>query len=126
MYMLLAIACGGALGALARHKVGSVAMLLFGSGFPYGTIIVNIVGSFLLGLLAGGLVFKFSLPQEARAFLIVGFCGAFTTFSTFALDFAALIERGNPMLAGVYVALSVAGAILAMFGGLTVMRGLFA
>ena len=69
MYMLLAIACGGALGALARHKVGSVAMLLFGSGFPYGTIIVNIVGSFLLGLLAGGLAFKLSLPQEARAFL---------------------------------------------------------
>lgn len=126
MYMLLAIACGGALGALARHKVGSVAMLLFGSGFPYGTIIVNIVGSFLLGLLAGGLVFKFSLPQEARAFLMVGFCGAFTTFSTFALDFATLMERGNPMLAGVYVALSVAGAILAMFGGLTIMRGLFA
>ena len=126
MYMLLAIACGGALGALARHKVGSVAMLLFGSGFPYGTIIVNIAGSFLLGLLAGGLVFKFSLPQEARAFLMVGFCGAFTTFSTFALDFATLMERGNPMLAGVYVALSVAGAILAMFGGLTIMRGLFA
>ena len=54
MYMLLAIACGGALGALARHKVGSVAMLLFGSGFPYGTIIVNIVGSFLLGLAPAG------------------------------------------------------------------------
>jgi CrcB protein len=126
MYMLLAIACGGALGALARHKVGSVAMLLFGSGFPYGTIIVNIVGSFLLGLLAGGLVFKFSLPQEARAFLMVGFCGAFTTFSAFALDFATLMERGNPTLAGVYVALSVVGAILAMFGGLTIMRGLFA
>lgn len=126
MYMLLAIACGGALGALARHKVGSVAMLLFGSGFPYGTIIVNIVGSFLLGLLAGGLAFKLSLPQEARAFLMVGFCGAFTTFSTFALDFATLMERGNPMLAGFYVALSVAGAILAMFGGLTIMRGLFA
>ena len=57
---------------------------------------------------------------------MVGFCGAFTTFSTFALDFATLTERGNLMLAGVYVALSVAGAILAMFGGLAVMRGLFA
>ena len=110
MYMLLAIACGGALGALARHKVGSIAMHSFGSGFPYGTITVNIVGSFLLGLLAGGLAFRFSLPLEVRAFLIVGFCGAFTTFSTFVLDFA----------------LSVAGAILAMFGGLAVMRGLFA
>ncbi|WP_323796424.1 fluoride efflux transporter CrcB [Nisaea sp.] len=126
MYMLLAIACGGALGALARHKVGSVAMHLFGSGFPYGTIMVNIVGSFLLGLLAGGLAFRFSLPLEARAFLIVGFCGAFTTFSTFALDVATLTERGNLMLAGLYVALSVAGAIIAMFGGLAVMRGLFA
>lgn len=126
MKLLLAIACGGALGALARHKVGSIAMHLFGTGFPYGTIMVNIVGSFLLGLLAGGLAFKFSLPLELRAFLIVGFCGAFTTFSTFALDFATLTERGNLMLAGFYVALSVAGAIIAMFGGLAVMRGLFA
>lgn len=126
MYMLLAIACGGALGALARHKVGSVAMHLFGSGFPYGTIIVNIAGSFLLGLLAGGLAFKFSLSQEARGFLMVGFCGAFTTFSSFALDVATLTERGNLMLAGFYIALSVAGAILSLFGGLAVMKGLFA
>ncbi|MEQ8333303.1 fluoride efflux transporter CrcB [Nisaea sp.] len=126
MNMLLAIACGGALGALARHKVDSVAMHLFGGGFPYGTTIVNIAGSFLLGLLAGGLALKFSLPLEGRAFLVVGFCGAFTTFSAFALDVAILTERGNLMLAGVYVALSVAGAILAMFGGLAVMRGLFA
>lgn len=126
MKLLLAIAAGGALGALARHKVGSLAMHWLGSGFPYGTLAVNIVGSFLLGLLAGGLAFKFTLPLEARAFLIVGFCGAFTTFSTFALDFATLTERGNLMLAGGYAAASVAGAILALFGGLAIMRGLFA
>ncbi len=126
MKMLLAIALGGALGALARHKAGSVAMHWLGSGFPYGSLAVNVAGSFLLGLLAGGLAFRFSLPLEARAFLMVGFCGAFTTFSTFALDFATLTERGNLMLAGFYVAASVAGAILAMFGGLALMRGLFA
>ncbi len=124
--MLLAIALGGALGALARHKVGSLAMHWLGSGFPYGTLAVNLAGSFLLGLLTGGLAFRFNLPLEARAFLMVGFCGAFTTFSTFALDFATLTERGNLMLAGVYVAISVAGAILAMFGGLAMMRTIFA
>jgi CrcB protein len=126
MNMLLAIALGGALGALARHKVGSLAMHWLGSGFPYGTLAVNLAGSFLLGLLTGGLAFRFNLPLEARAFLMVGFCGAFTTFSTFALDFALLTERGNLMLAGLYVAISVAGAILAMFGGLAVMRTIFA
>ncbi|WP_193188622.1 fluoride efflux transporter CrcB [Nisaea sediminum] len=126
MKMLLAIALGGALGALARHKVGSLAMHWLGSGFPYGTLAVNLAGSFLLGLLTGGLAFRFNLPLEARAFLMVGFCGAFTTFSTFALDFATLTERGNLMLAGVYVAISVAGAILAMFGGLAMMRTIFA
>lgn len=124
--MLLAIALGGALGALARHKVGSLAMHWLGSGFPYGTLAVNLAGSFLLGVLTGGLAFRFNLPLEARAFLMVGFCGAFTTFSTFALDFALLTERGNLMLAGLYVAISVAGAILAMFGGLAVMRTIFA
>ncbi|MBO6561752.1 MAG: fluoride efflux transporter CrcB [Nisaea sp.] len=126
MNMLLAIALGGALGALARHKVGSLAMHWLGSGFPYGTLAVNLAGSFLLGVLTGGLAFRFNLPLEARAFLMVGFCGAFTTFSTFALDFALLTERGNLMLAGLYVAISVAGAILAMFGGLAVMRTIFA
>lgn len=126
MKMLVAIALGGAFGALARHKVGSFAMHWLGMDFPFGTLTVNVAGSFLLGLLAGGLAFKFSLPLEARAFLLIGFCGSFTTFSTFALDFANLTTRGNLMLGGIYVAVSVAGAILAMFGGLAVMRTIFA
>lgn len=124
MKLLIAIACGGALGALARHKVGALALHHLGTGLPYGTLIVNIVGSFILGSLTGALTFRFNLPSEIQALLTVGFCGAFTTFSTFALDVAFLTERGNVMLAGFYVAISVAGAILAMFGGLALMRAL--
>lgn len=126
MNMLLAIACGGALGALARHKVGALSLHWFGNGLPYGTLIVNIVGSFILGALTGALTYRFNLPAEVRGFLAVGFCGAFTTFSTFALDVALLTDRGNIMLAGFYVAVSVAGAILAMFAGLALMRAVFA
>lgn len=122
MSMILAVAVGGALGAVARYLVSSWAMTLSSGGFPVGTLVVNIVGSFLMGVLIEVLAMKAQLPLEVRGLLVVGFLGAFTTFSTFALDFAVLQERGALLPAFGYVALSVLGSIGALFAALAIMR----
>lgn len=120
------IALGGALGALARHGVNVWAVQAFGHGFPWGTLCVNMLGSFLMGVL----VVKFSqmaqVSQEIRMLCMTGFLGAFTTFSTFSLDFVTMYERGDVMQAGGYLLASVVLSILALFLGLWVMRGISA
>jgi len=122
MKMLLAVALGGALGAVARYKtVGWVAQLM-GHGFPWGTLVVNVVGSFAMGVLVELGALKLNLAPEVRAFLAVGVLGAFTTFSTFSLDVATLWQRGDVMATGAYVAASAALSILALFAGLAVVR----
>ncbi|MGE5641354.1 MAG: fluoride efflux transporter CrcB [Clostridia bacterium] len=120
--MLLAIAAGGALGSVARYLVGVGASKAFGLGFPWGTLIINIVGSFLIGAFVELFALKWDLPQEARVFLTVGICGGFTTFSTFSLDAYVLIERGDLGLAGAYIAASVVLSIAALVGALHVVR----
>jgi CrcB protein len=120
--LILAIAAGGALGAVGRHYVSASVMRLVGAGFPWGTLTVNILGSFLMGVLIELMAQRLNIGLEMRAFLTVGFLGAFTTFSTFSLDFATLFERGAGMAALGYAALSVVLAIAALFAGLAVMR----
>jgi len=120
--LVLAIAAGGALGAVARHQVSATVMRLAGAGFPWGTLAVNILGSFLMGVLIELMAQRLNIGQELRAFLTVGFLGAFTTFSTFSLDFATLFERGAGVAALGYAALSVVLAIAALFAGLALMR----
>lgn len=122
MKLVLAIALGGAIGAVGRHYVSVAMTVLVGHGFPWGTLVVNIVGSFLMGVLIETMALTWSPSAEMRALLTVGVLGAFTTFSTFSLDVATLYERGTPLALAVYVAASVAISILALFAGLRLMR----
>ncbi|MFH1806321.1 MAG: fluoride efflux transporter CrcB [Pseudomonadota bacterium] len=119
------IGLGGALGAMARYGVTSFMGATFGTGFPWGTLTVNIAGSFLIGLLIEIGALKWSFGPEMRAFMITGFLGAFTTFSTFSLDFATLYDRGNLALAAIYVAVSVGLGIIGFFGAMILARGVF-
>lgn len=122
---IAAIAGGGALGAVLRHGVNQGAVHYFGSGFPLGTIGVNILGSFIMGMLIAYFAHVWQPSPEAKAFLVTGLLGAFTTFSTFSLDFVTLWERGDQMAAFVYVLASVFFAIGALFLGMTIIRWVF-
>jgi CrcB protein len=122
MSPLLTVFLGAGLGGTLRHGVNLAAARLLGTGFPFGTLAVNIVGSLVMGLLAGWFA-RVADPGEAwRLFLTTGVLGGFTTFSAFSLDTALLVERGTPLLAAAYVLLSVAGSVGALFLGLALVR----
>jgi len=120
LYLIVFIGAG--IGGALRHGVNVGAMKLFGFGFPYGTLIVNVVGSFAMGLLAGYFAYRAGIPQHVRLFLTTGILGGFTTFSTFSLDAAVLIERHSFGAAAGYMVGSVAAALSALFFGLAVFR----
>ncbi len=122
--MILVIAAGGALGAVARHLVNNRVTAWFGDGFPWGILTINVAGSFAMGILVGALEFSWSPPQEVRAFIVVGFLGAFTTFSSFSLQVALLYERGQMVLAGLYIAASVVLAVGGLFAGLALVKSI--
>ena len=115
---------GGGLGATLRHAVNMLCARLWGTGFPYGTFVINITGSTVMGLIAGYLAFKGDAAQPWRLFLMTGILGGYTTFSAFSLDSMLLYERGEIGLAAFYVIGSVAIAIAGLIGGLTLMRHL--
>jgi fluoride exporter len=120
--MILAVALGGALGSVIRYLVGVESGRLFGTNFPWGTLIINVSGSFLIGAFAALFATKWSLPQSARVFLIVGICGGYTTFSTFALDVWYLIERGELAASAAYIVGSVVLSTVALIGALHLVR----
>lgn len=120
LYLIVFIGAG--IGGALRHGVNIGAAKLFGFGFPFGTFIVNVVGSFVMGLLAGFFAYRAGIPQHVRLFLTTGILGGFTTFSTFSLDAALLIERHSLGLAAGYVVGSVAAGLAALFFGLAVFR----
>ena len=122
MKTILVIAAGGAFGAVARYGVGVFATRMFGMSFPWGTLIVNIGGSFLLGALIEVMALRWSVSPEMRAFLVIGVMGAFTTFSTFSMDVVVLFQRGMIGLSALYIATSVVGALLGFMAGLRVLR----
>jgi len=124
MKLLVAIAAGGAVGALARHFVNVLALAWFGTAFPWGTITVNIVGSFLMGVLVEVSALAWSPGPALRAMLAVGMLGAFTTFSTFSLEAALLYERGQLGLSALYVLLSVTLSVGGLFAGLALIRAI--
>ena len=119
IYMLIAL--GGAAGSVLRYLVGGAIQTRSASGFPIGTMIVNISGCFLIGMLVRQFL-NMQLSHELRALLIVGFCGGFTTFSTFSAETLALIEGGEYARAGTYVLLSVILCLLATLAGMTVVQ----
>ncbi|ESR26544.1 fluoride efflux transporter CrcB [Lutibaculum baratangense] len=122
----LLVAAGGAIGASGRHAVGLMTLRLFGPGFPYGTLLVNILGSFAMGVLIGALALKADASQGLRLFLATGLLGGFTTFSAFSLDALSLWERGAHGAALLYVGLSVALSLAAVVAGLSLVRSIVA
>jgi fluoride exporter len=120
--MLVFVAMGGALGAVARYLTIMGVGRVLGSGFPYGTLTVNILGSFILGMLVEAFALKWHVSQEVRAMIVVGVLGAFTTFSSFSLDAILQLERGNLGGAAVYILSSVTFSVLGLFAGLRLAR----
>lgn len=120
--MFFAVACGGALGAMGRHFVSGHVMRWAGSGFPWGTLTVNVLGSFILGALVEYFALRWSTTNEMRGFLVVGVLGGFTTFSAFSLDAVLLLERGSLGPAFAYIAGNVVLSICGLFAGLLLFR----
>ena len=120
--LYLIVFLGAGIGGALRHGVNVGAARLLGFGFPFGTLIVNVVGSFAMGLLAGYFAFRPGIDQHMRLFLTTGILGGFTTFSAFSLDVALLIERHAYALVAAYVAGSVTAGVVALFFGLALFR----
>ena len=103
----LAVCAGGALGSLARYLISLAPFKSVGdAGFPLATLVTNIVGAFVIGLIVAAVAAGYELDSRLVLFLKVGVCGGFTTFSTFALESVGLVQRGEPLVAVVYVMLS--------------------
>jgi CrcB protein len=118
----LIVFLGAGIGGAMRHTVNVIAARLLGTDFPFHTLAVNIVGSFVMGALAGWFALKFDPGQSWRLFLTTGMLGGFTTFSAFSLDTVVLYERGELGLTTLYILLSVALSILGLFAGLLIVR----
>lgn len=116
--MIWYIALGSALGGVGRYLLGGLIQDWSGSSFPVGTLIVNISGSFLLGLISGYALESAAISAEVRAFLTIGICGGYTTFSTFSLETVHLLRDGDYARAASYLLLSVLISLAAVFAGL--------
>ncbi len=126
MKILLSVALGGAIGAAVRYLVGSQIGPWLGAGFPWATLTVNIVGSFILGVFVALSAFVWSPSAPLRAFVAVGVLGGFTTFSAFSLEVVLLAERGRLETAALYALTSLCLAVSAPFPGLRLTRWIMA
>lgn len=124
MTQVLAIAAGGAIGALLRYWTSLAVYNRFGTGFPYGTLVVNVLGSLLMGFLYIWLLERLAAGPAVRAFLLVGVLGAFTTFSAFSMETLNLFENGQSGRALLNVAVSVTACIAAAALGIFAARQL--
>ena len=122
MTQLLAIAAGGALGAVMRHGVNQAALIWLGLSFPWGTMLVNIAGSFAMGLLVASFAHVWDVSQTMRLFLTVGILGGFTTFSAFSLDSLLLLQKGQTLAAIFYIVGSVILSLAALALGMLLIR----
>ncbi len=115
----LAVAAGGAVGSLARFWLAAAMTMLTGPRFPWGTLLINVVGSFVIGLVAAVTLTpaRIAMHPDLRIFLMVGICGGFTTFSAFSLQTLELLQSGDTSPAMAYVAGSVALCLAAVWGG---------
>jgi CrcB protein len=124
MYHLLLVALGGAIGSALRHLVNLAALRLAGPAFPWGTLAVNVAGSFAMGVLVELVARRFGASADLRLFAMTGVLGGFTTFSAFSLDVVTLWERGAAGTALAYAGGSVVLSIAALVAGLWLARGL--
>ncbi|WP_457300605.1 fluoride efflux transporter CrcB [Phyllobacterium sp. P5_D12] len=122
MNAILLVASGGAIGSVARYLVGVGMARAFGVAFPYGTLAVNVIGGFLMGLFIELLARRFEGSPELRLFIAIGILGGFTTFSSFSLDVVVLWQRGELAIALFYMLASVILSIGALFFGLWLAR----
>ena len=122
MKVLLAVAVGGAIGAIARFQLSQSFIKSFSGDFIYNIMVANIVGCFLMGVCYEFMNLKMNVGVEWRAFFMVGILGAFTTFSSFALDVFILVERGSYLNASMYILSSVVFSIVGLFVGIYIMR----
>ena len=126
MRQLLLVFVGGGLGATLRHAVNLASLRLVGAALPYGTFFINVTGSLLMGVVVGLFAWKVSLPPALRLFVATGILGGYTTFSTFSLETAQLVERGQTWLAIGYVLGSVLLGVAGLFAGMAAVRALAA
>ena len=122
MMQILAIAAGGAVGSVLRYAVSTGVYSILGRNFPYGTLAVNVIGSFLMGLLFVLMVERLDMSAVWRMAILVGFLGAFTTFSTFSIETVNLLQGGDFMRAFLNVTLSVAFCLVATWVGFRLGR----
>jgi CrcB protein len=120
--MLWYVAVGSAVGGVSRYALGGLIQARAGDTFPVGTLVINITGSFLLGFLLRYALETTAVSPEVRAMLTTGFCGGYTTFSTFSYETVSLLEEGDWKRAGWYVALSVVLSIVGTFVGIAAAR----
>jgi len=124
--LILVVAAGGAVGAVARYVMMSAVGAMVGAGFPWATLAVNVIGSLIFGLLIETMALFWSPGEALRAFMVVGVLGAFTTFSTFSLDVVVLYERGEFAAIAAYVIAAFVLSVGALFAGMAMVRAAFA
>ena len=118
----LAVALGGALGSMARYALSTWIFQVSSHKFPYATLTVNVLGSFVMGILFVVIVERAALPQEMRSLLMIGFIGAFTTFSTFSLDALGLWQNGHLFMALIYTLATVILCLIAISSAIWLPR----
>jgi CrcB protein len=124
--LCLAVAAGGAFGAVLRFLVtNAVSRYISHQIFPLDTIVVNMLGGLVLGALLEMMAIRWNLPPEARAFLIFGVIGGFTTFARFAVDIVAMLERGELTKTILYIFISICATILSAYGAMRLVRGIY-
>jgi CrcB protein len=124
MWTYVAIAVGGVLGCWVRYAQTSLVQALFGRDFPFATLSINVIGSFLMGFLFIITLERLTIAPPLRTGVLTGVLGGYTTFSTFAMESLLLVEGGEPLMAALYVALSVVLGFAAAFGGAYIARSL--
>ena len=122
MKSLLIVGLGGSLGAISRYLISIFMLKVIGTSFPWSTLLVNILGSFLMGALFEVLSQKISFSYELKLLLMVGFLGSFTTFSTFSMDAVSLFEQGGNLSSFIYIFLSVLLSITSLILAMHIMK----
>ena len=121
-YGFILVFVGGGLGSALRHGTNLLALRLVGSAYPLGTLAINVLGAFVMGVVVEWFALKTSLPQSARLFITTGILGGFTTFSTYALEVGMLYERGDWLASVLYALGSLVLGMAALFAGLGLVR----